>query len=234
MLKENLLNLGFTNNQAEVYLALLEMGQTKVGPLIKKLGFHRNIIYRALDDLEAKKLIYKINKKGIIFFNPTDPSPLLEEIKQKEELAKQTIKEIKKLTRISPSEVLVFTGEQGIKDLANLVLKENEDLYLIGANGKIDKRYQNYFRRWEEKRIEKNIKRWHLATKETKNTYFNKLKNLKVKYLPELFSSPMVIWIFGRITAHVIWEKPETIFLIKNKKIADDYRKYFKLLWQKI
>ncbi len=49
---------------------------------------------------------------------------------------------------------------------------------------------------------------------------------------PTFTSSPLVIWIFGDHVCHAIWEQPETIFVLKNKKAADDYRRYFKILWE--
>ncbi len=58
----------------------------------------------------------------------------------------------------------------------------------------------------------------------------SKLRNLSVRYLPEEFSSPLVIWVFGEYVAQILWDDL-IIFMTKNKKIADDYRKYFRLLW---
>jgi hypothetical protein len=52
------------------------------------------------------------------------------------------------------------------------------------------------------------------------------------RYLPKGYeSSPHVINIFGNVVAHILWEEPETIFVIRNEKIAESYRKYFKILW---
>jgi hypothetical protein len=59
---------------------------------------------------------------------------------------------------------------------------------------------------------------------------FNELPDTESRYLPKEFLSPMVIWVFGNKVAHVIWDS-ESIFLIDNKQVADDYRNYFKMLW---
>ncbi len=232
MLKEQLLELNFTPNQADVYLALLDLGQTKVGAILKSTGFHRNIVYRALEDLEKRKLVYKITKRGVAYFEATDPRPILDEIDKKKELAGSVIKEIKNKKSVSQSETHVYTGFQGIQDLCESVIDAGEDVYLIGSNGFIDIRYPEYFAKYNEKRIKKNITIHHLAIPETAGTDFLKPPLLKVRFLPTNFASPLVVWIFSDTVAQVLWEQPETIFVVKNKKIANNYREYFKLLWK--
>lgn len=229
MLREQLLELNFTQNQADVYLALLEAGQTKVGPLIEKTGFHRNIVYRALDDLVTRKLVFQVTKRGVAYYEATDPEPLLSELDQKREIAKIAISEIKNRKGTSASEVFVYSGAQGVFDLNDQL---NDDLYLIGANGMFMTRYLEYFAKWEARRIQKGFKKYMLAIPAVRHTDFVKTQLTETRYLPSTFSSPLAIWISGDTVAHILWEKSETIFVVKNKKIADDYRRYFEMLWK--
>lgn len=231
MFREQLLELDFTPNQTDVYEALLELGQTKVGPIISKTGFHRNIVYRALEDLSSRKLVYKITKRGVAYFEATDPSPLIGELKKKLELANAVIKEIKGKRGTSQTEVLVLSGHQGVIDLCEMVLRSGEDLYLIGANYRIMETHKEYYPKYEQQLLQKHIKRFVLA-----QSQFRRLEELnkqaETKFLPTTFSSsPIVTWIFGETVAHLLWEQSETIFIVKNKKIADNYRQYFQILW---
>ena len=43
--------LGLNRNEAEVYVDLLKLGQTSAGELIRRTGFHRNIVYDNLEKL---------------------------------------------------------------------------------------------------------------------------------------------------------------------------------------
>jgi len=79
--------------------------------------------------------------------------------------------------------------------------------------------------------ILKDIVRHHLAIEVTRNSPINKQPNTQVRYLPKEFNSPMVIWIFGDNVANILWDD-EIVYLTQNRKIADDYRKYFQLLWK--
>jgi sugar-specific transcriptional regulator TrmB len=122
-------------------------------------------------------------------------------------------------------------GYDGIVEMCEQVLRTGKDVYLIGANGGLPKLFPAFFGNFEKRRVEAGITRHHLAIEETRGTPFSKLKKLKVRYLPKEFSSPLVIWIFGDHVAQVLWDD-QIVFMTKNKKVADDYRKYFKFLWK--
>ena len=235
MLKEKLLSLDFTANQTDVYLALLERGQTKVGPLISQTGFHRNIVYRALDDLIAQKLVSKISKHGVFYYSPIDPQPLINKQKEQVEIAQEAVKEIKSKKIIEQAEVLVLSGTQGVIDAYEMMVAQKENIYIIGATH--DFLQNERIRSFREKAFEKVRKSqiFHhvLRQPQIKSPGNFDVPN-KTKVLPKDFPvSPTVIWVCGHISVNIIWSKPETLFVIKNKKIADNYRAYFNLLWKK-
>jgi sugar-specific transcriptional regulator TrmB len=232
-LEENLISLGFTHNQSKVYISLLQLGQTKVGPLLGKTGFHRNIVYRALDDLIGKKLANKIVKRGVSYFSAIDPEPILLEQKRKEDTAKDILKEIKSIQKQSFSEVMILTGQQGIMDLCEMMIVEGADTYVIGATFNIVSAVGGNLERFEERVKKKGIKQYALAQAQIRGKAGLNFVD-EVRFLPENFpSSPHVIWVFGQVTAHILWEEPQTIFIIKNQKVAESYRKYFDLLWKR-
>jgi len=234
MLEENLVSLNFTHNQIKVYLALLQIGQTKVGPLLHKTKFHRNIVYRALEDLISRKLANVINKRGVNYYSAIDPEPILLEQRKKEEVARNVLQEIKEIQKQSYSEVLMLTGHQGLLDLCEMVLTEKADVHVIGGLFNITSELKIELEKLQERASKKGIKQFTLAQTSAKNQNLNLLKTDAIKYLPKNFPpSPHVIWVFGKVVAHIIWEEPQTIFIIKNEKIADSYRAYFSLLWKK-
>ncbi len=234
MLKEKLLNLNFTSNQADVYIALLELGESKVGPLIKTTGFHRNIVYRALDDLIAKKLVGRITKKGVFYYSLLNPEPIIQNLKSQEEIAKDVIKEIKSQKISSPSETLIFSGEQGMLDVYKMIIDQGEDVYLIGATFTFPTKYKSSIPVLKKAKDKKNITHFAIAQPQAREHKTETLETVDhLKFLPENFpASPLVLWISGNIVGHILWENLPIAFLIKNKKIADNYREYFQLLWK--
>ena len=60
--------LGLTKNESKVYLALLELGSTAAGPLIKKIGMHRAAVYDIIDLLTGKGLVSYVIKANRKYF----------------------------------------------------------------------------------------------------------------------------------------------------------------------
>lgn len=54
---QSLIQIGFTKTQANLYLALLKLGQTDGKTLSKKSNSPRTIVYRTLDELQKKGLV---------------------------------------------------------------------------------------------------------------------------------------------------------------------------------
>ncbi|MBU2442745.1 MAG: helix-turn-helix domain-containing protein, partial [Nanoarchaeota archaeon] len=57
-------DLGLSEAEAKVYLALLETGSTLAGPIIKKTGLHRGTTYQILQRLIEKGLVSYVIKAG--------------------------------------------------------------------------------------------------------------------------------------------------------------------------
>jgi len=112
------------------------------------------------------------------------------------------------------------------------VLKQKQDLYLLGAVGKEDQFLKYFFPNFEKLRIKNNIKQKILYDSEVKGKKITKLELMETKFLPKQYSSPAVINIYGNRVVNVLWQGENPIcFMIINKKIADSYRKWFDLLW---
>ena len=59
---DTLKELGLTDNEVAVFLALLETGPATAGPLVPKCRLHRSRIYAALERLVDKGLVSVIRK----------------------------------------------------------------------------------------------------------------------------------------------------------------------------
>ena len=77
--------LGLSEAEAKVYLALLETGSTLAGPIIKKTALHRGTTYQILQRLIEKGLVSYVIKSGKRYFEATDPKHFKTLLKEKEE-----------------------------------------------------------------------------------------------------------------------------------------------------
>lgn len=93
-----------------MYTALLEIGQTSAGEIIKKTGLHRSVVYETLDKLIARKLVFKLEKQKIAFYQATDPSRLLQNIKSQEEIAMELIPKLTNFIDTKLPEITIYEG----------------------------------------------------------------------------------------------------------------------------
>jgi sugar-specific transcriptional regulator TrmB len=93
-IKEQLRHAGFTENEAKVYFALLENGPSQAGIISRKSGLHRRVIYDTLERMIKKGLVGYINKNNKKVFQASNPSRVLEMIKERENIISEIMPEM--------------------------------------------------------------------------------------------------------------------------------------------
>lgn len=242
----DLINLGLTEGESKVYLALLRIGTSTVGKIVKEAGVSNSKVYDILDRLNKKGLI------GIALFNnkkqfePKDPSRLKEliEIKEKEILKeKQGINEVVlKLNALKKyseplQEAEILQGINGIKTAIEAMLSPQSKgnfFYILGAPVEANEVLGAYFQDWHIRRAKKKVlcrllyerdaEKWALRRSKTPLT--------EIKFLPRDIKAPTLVDITKEYVAIIIFGDRPLCFLIKNKKVAEGYKKYFELLWK--
>lgn len=109
-MQEQLQVLGLSRNESIVYEALVKSGQTKAGVLIARLDVHRNIVYEALESLIRKGFVTKIDKRGVWWFQITEPDSIKTMLQQKQQIADSVITEIKRYKQHIEQQIRVYEG----------------------------------------------------------------------------------------------------------------------------
>ena len=91
---EVLEQLGLTEAESKVYLALLELGSSQAGKITSKTGIHRRTVYDSIERLIEKGLVSFISQNNIKFFESVDPQQLLEILKEKQDNLKQILPQL--------------------------------------------------------------------------------------------------------------------------------------------
>lgn len=234
---EDLLQLGFLKNEAMVYLALVELGQSPAGEVIKKTSLHRNIVYETLDKLIAKKMVMKIVKRNIAIFAPTDPARILELQKEKLAVAQEVVPKLTSIANVK-QEIVVYEGLEGFQNFSlNYVnrMHENSTIYVLGAIG--DQWFEfmgNKHHRFEKIRKQKNILmkmvEYHASKLDKQKTDNDELYEVRV--IPTNLETPANMLIMEDYIAMQIFSEPFSVIEIKNPALAKAYLNYFNLLWE--
>ncbi len=231
--------VGLTNKEALVYLALAEPGSASASQLIQKTGLHRAVVYDILERLIEKGLasfIYQGKKK---FFEAADPHYLLELHQQKKEKLQEIVQQLKEFSRFSSKlEVKIFKGKEGLitvfEDLLHSKVKE---WLVIGSSGKTIKLRPYYLKHFQERRAAVGITTKALMINNKpgrkRGNELIALPNTEVRYLPKNIISPTVIQIYGAKTViHSNTSAPPFMIVIENKDITDSFREYFGTFWE--
>ena len=232
-MQEKLIQLGFHPNEATIYMALIELGPTGTGEIIKKTSLHRNIVYETLDKLIAKGYVSQFKLKKVAQFKVTDPQRILDGLKNTVNLAEEIIPSLVAKAG-SKQDVVTWEGVEGFRNFT-LHLVENMEVsstfYVIGSVG--DRWYElmgdsvdKYYRAVKKKKIHgKSVIYNPTALDENQPNY-------QVRALPLGFEPPadMVVW--GDSIALQCLIEPYSVIEIKNPALAKAYLAYFQLLWE--
>ena len=242
MYQEILQKIGFSLNEARIYEALLSAGEANTNTLSVKAKVHRRNVYDSLNKLLEKGLVSETFIKGERFFKAINPQRLQDTLHEKEEALNVFLPEMKKTYNAieSDSQAYMFRGIEGFKNYLRLILEQKQTVYFIGAKGFwLDPRLQFYLKHFDKQRKALGIKFMHLFDHEVKT---QKPEILKVvgkpyKFLPPQYSSQTAIDIFGDYVVTFVGVLPGQLdkepiqFVLKNKTLADGYRKFFQFMW---
>lgn len=230
--KSVLEDLGLSDGEIKVYLALLKLGSNPVSKIKEESGLHRTTIYDFIEKLINKGLVSYVVKNNIKFYSAIHPSKLMDFIKDKEINLKEILPNLIKLSEQHREEVKIeiFRGKEGFKSILNLILREKKDLCAYGidetrfeANFPID--LKKYFKREQKFGIKERI----ISKKEA--GFYYKYLHIKYRFFDDEFFSPTPWLAFSDYIVVMIWD-PLIIILIKSKELVKGFYKHFNLLWK--
>ncbi len=234
-MQKSIEELGLTGAETKVYLGLLRLGSSLVGPITKQTGIHRRTIYDILYRLRSKGLVSNIVINNKSYFEAVNPDKLLELVKEKEENIKKILPELKGLYRVTKEkkQVLFFRGEQALKTIFDDQLKEGKEILFIGKDIEINRRLRYYFPRFDVKRKEKKINVKSILDNNERNKEISKKIPLsETRYISQWTDPLTFTYIYGNNVTLVVWSEEPIAVLIRQKEIADGFRNYFNIIWE--
>ncbi len=246
MYEELLEDLGLTKSEIAVYFALLELGSSTTGPIIKQAKIASGKAYLILDKLLQKGLVTFVISSGVKHYQAKDPERLLDYLKEKELSLKKKEEQLRKIipslkTQFEEKKYKpiaeVYEGVKGFKTFYEWTLKElkkGDTVNIMGVPKKANERFQAYLLEWNKRRIAKGIKLRIIYNWDNKE-FGEKRKALKlteVRYMKQQFETPAWIDIFKDYVVTINVHGNPVCFLIKDRNSAESYQKYFDIVWK--
>lgn len=123
-IQDILVQLGLSNKESGVYLALLELGTASVYPIATKAGIKRPTAYLILDELQKKGLVSLVPRAGKTLYTAQSPETLLSDLNKKQELVKRFMPNMLALynAKTDKPQVQLFEGKQAVRALYDKLL----------------------------------------------------------------------------------------------------------------
>ncbi len=235
MYESELKELGLTDNEARIYLALLQSGAANPSLIAEKLGLHRGYVYDALDRLAEKGIVNTVLINNKQHYQATSPDNLVELLHLKLETIESIVPGLNKLASIAETDTLVelHEGERVYRTLLKDIIsstKKNEEVLLIGIDEALLDRLEPIYRQQYFTILsEKNIKERIIIKKGAKAW---KHPRLQYRELDSSFIGNTAQIIYGDNVALFILGTPLHLVIIQNLDVANTYRKQFGVLWK--
>ncbi len=239
--------LGLSQSEIKVYLALLDLGDSTRSDIVNKSGIAGSKVYDILEKLKEKGLISIYIQNKIKHFKPVNPKQILNYVEEKKDEINKIEQDVKS---ILPTLLLKFTSSakeqevellNGLKGLGILfreqvdILKTGETCYVIGGTKATEEEPTvAFFQKIHTLREEKKIKTkmlYNLRQMSTTEKFYSSQKypHTKIRYIKH--TSPVAINVYKDRTVIIIFSGTITAIHIKSEDVAQSFKEYFELLW---
>ena len=228
---ENLEALGLTKTEARIYIALIDFGSLQAGMISRKTGIHRRSVYDALERLIEKGLVSLMKENEKRYYHAESPERLKDIVEIQRGIVDSVLPELaaKFGEAKSKQETKFYRGVEGVKSIFDDQIEIGKPVYIIGASYDATKILKYFMAHYTSRRVKKHVK-LSLIYAGGKRQF--RVPYASIAYLPESYASPVSTNIYGDKVAILIWGEDPVAILIKNKSVAETYKKYFDLLWR--
>lgn len=241
-LKINLQSFGFSEKEADVYIALLELGKGTVTEISRKAGINRTTGYDILASLAAKSVINISGKEPKQEYAAESPTAITRYLKQQAALAAENIK---KSEEIVPELELLhalknrprirfYEGSAGLQHVYEDTLTSSEQIRAYATIDDMHKALPNYFPEYYKRRAKMGISIRGIVPRTDQGLErqrYNAEEKREIAFVPadKYYFSPEIN-IYDNKIMIASWREKLGI-IIESEEIADAMKKMYELAW---
>lgn len=228
---------GFTEKEARVYLALLELGKGDVSDIAKTTDLKRSIIYVLLEGLIKRGYASELPNQKINTYQAVDPSIILSQLKSVTKNFSEMLPIFRTLHNKGKDRPKI-TYHETLEGIWNIYeeMNQSDKAFFISSYENIDKHFPNAIAEWvkayEKKLIPLRGK--HLIANDKFDLEvmrkFSKI-NQEARYLPEIKKFDMDFTIYKNKLAITSFDNEPFIVVIESKSLVESIRPIFEIAW---
>jgi HTH-type transcriptional regulator, sugar sensing transcriptional regulator len=192
MLQEKLIQFGLSEEEAKVYLTVLELGGSFASTIANKAGIPRVNCYYILDSLKKKNLITANLKGNTKFFIAEPPQVLINKQEEQFLQAQKLLPELIALTKVSDFKPTIrsYEGIEGIKTIFDQTLEAKSEVMGYTNLEALAELLPDYLPAYTRKLVKRGIKMRLLSPSSKKAKAFIK------KFYPKDYPKELVEILF--------------------------------------
>ena len=229
-------DLGFTNAEIKVYMALLEIGLSTAGPIIDRSGLQSSVVHMTLNKLLNKGFASFVKEGKRNHYQASDPKQILDYIDDKKKQFNDILPELKLKQELAKqkSEVVTFRGIRGIKALLYELLEAGgKEHHTFGSAKESLMLGEAFWMAYHKKRAAKGIKAKLLFNKSLRDWCDVNLYPAAIYKFTKIGFEPLTETIIRNDKIGIIlWTERPIGILIHNKIAADSYDNFWDILWK--
>lgn len=234
-------DIGLTTNDSIVYLELQKRGVAFGGAkLASVLQLHRQYVYNSLLKLLSLGLVEELTIKGHRKYSALPPNQITKLARRKLDDAESLERELKSISMVGAEQDFeVYIGEKQVMDYEMNLVKNiplNASQYIIGGSSDIFIQFfGDLYDEFADIVAERGLQSYYIACPEEMpwpEKAHQIQKSFEYKVLPNLPRT--VVSTVVRFDTVVMYSmvNPPLVYVIKSKRVADDYKKFFDMLWK--
>ena len=228
-------DLGFTNAEIKVYLALLELGLSTAGPIMDKSGLQSSVVHMTLNKLIAKGFVSFIKEGQRNHYQATDPKHISEYIDNKKSQFEKILPDLlsKQDMAKEKSEVITFRGIKGVKELLYELLEAGgKEHHTFGSAKESLMLGEAWWMNYHTKRAAKGITAKLLFNESLRKWCdVNLYPKAEYKFTKIGFEPLTETIIRNDKIGIILWTEKPIGILIHNKLAAQSYDKFWEIMW---
>jgi sugar-specific transcriptional regulator TrmB len=229
-------DIGLSNAEIKVYIALLELGTSTAGPILDRSGLQSSVVFMTLNKLVDKGFVSFIKEGTRKHYQASNPNHIVDYINEKKERFEEVLPELllKQETAKEKPEVVVFRNIRGVKELLMELLNSGgNEHHTFGSTGDSLMLGEAWWVRYHNMRVEKGIKAQLLFNESLKKWKAEfRYGKCEVRYTTEGFEPLTETIIRNNKIGIIIWTEKPIGILIENSIAAKSYDQFFNIIWK--
>jgi sugar-specific transcriptional regulator TrmB len=236
--------VGFSRTEALVYTKLLELGATTAGPLVRRAGLHRQLVYSALESLEEQGIVSHALRNGRKVFSAARPDTVLQRENERMRELELVMPFLQSLATGSPDplHVDILRGrDQFIRRLMLIVdsaarsdgiirafapVRDTDVYSFVGAD------YERYIDYCKKMKVRKHFIIPASASSSEYPKRLLKERGTTVRFFESGLSLPTATIMTPEVISIDLFGREVVSIMIWNKTIAKSFLDHFRVMWK--